>query len=84
MKKNLLAIAVGAALASPMMMPGAALADGPKVYGKVNVSLENMNYDPAPASPNNDDEWELQSNACLLYTSPSPRDKRQSRMPSSA
>ena len=66
MKKNLLAIAVGAALASPMMMPGAALADGPKVYGKVNVSLENMNYDPAPASPNNDDEWELQSNASRL------------------
>ena len=25
-----------------------------------------------------------QSNCCLLYTSPSPRDKRQSRMPSSA
>ena len=24
------------------------------------------------------------SNSCLLYTSPSPRDKRQSRMPSSA
>ena len=24
------------------------------------------------------------STACLLYTSPSPRDKRQSRMPSSA
>ena len=24
------------------------------------------------------------TNACLLYTSPSPRDKRQSRMPSSA
>ena len=23
-------------------------------------------------------------NCCLLYTSPSPRDKRQSRMPSSA
>ena len=23
-------------------------------------------------------------NTCLLYTSPSPRDKRQSRMPSSA
>ena len=27
--------------------------------------------------------WHL-SNICLLYTSPSPRDKRQSRMPSSA
>ena len=25
-----------------------------------------------------------QHNTCLLYTSPSPRDKRQSRMPSSA
>ena len=25
-----------------------------------------------------------QSKSCLLYTSPSPRDKRQSRMPSSA
>ena len=24
------------------------------------------------------------TNTCLLYTSPSPRDKRQSRMPSSA
>ena len=27
---------------------------------------------------------ELTRKACLLYTSPSPRDKRQSRMPSSA
>ena len=25
-----------------------------------------------------------ENNVCLLYTSPSPRDKRQSRMPSSA
>ena len=25
-----------------------------------------------------------QEGSCLLYTSPSPRDKRQSRMPSSA
>ena len=28
--------------------------------------------------------WVLSSTVCLLYTSPSPRDKRQSRMPSSA
>ena len=27
---------------------------------------------------------DLQAKPCLLYTSPSPRDKRQSRMPSSA
>ena len=26
----------------------------------------------------------LEESTCLLYTSPSPRDKRQSRMPSSA
>ena len=28
--------------------------------------------------------YETQLQSCLLYTSPSPRDKRQSRMPSSA
>ena len=27
---------------------------------------------------------QLENKDCLLYTSPSPRDKRQSRMPSSA
>ena len=30
------------------------------------------------------DVWEMHPLGCLLYTSPSPRDKRQSRMPSSA
>ena len=30
------------------------------------------------------DTWFAVDNTCLLYTSPSPRDKRQSRMPSSA
>ena len=29
-------------------------------------------------------ELDAQLQVCLLYTSPSPRDKRQSRMPSSA
>ena len=31
-----------------------------------------------------EEEDEDSSEGCLLYTSPSPRDKRQSRMPSSA
>ena len=31
-----------------------------------------------------DEKTKLWCNGCLLYTSPSPRDKRQSRMPSSA
>ena len=30
------------------------------------------------------DNFVLEAYICLLYTSPSPRDKRQSRMPSSA
>ena len=29
-------------------------------------------------------DYAKKNNICLLYTSPSPRDKRQSRMPSSA
>ena len=29
-------------------------------------------------------EWELKIKGCLLYTSPSPRDRTRSRMPSSA
>ena len=29
-------------------------------------------------------DWRYQFNNCLLYTSPSPRDSRKSRMPSSA
>ena len=31
-----------------------------------------------------DDRPEVQERICLLYTSPSPRDMRRSRMPSSA
>ena len=40
MNKKLLAMAVGATI----VLPGAAFADGPKVYGKINVSLES--YEP--------------------------------------
>ena len=36
------------------------------------------------AYPRRDRKYTLQVDTCLLYTSPSPRDKRQSRMPSSA
>ena len=34
--------------------------------------------------PGSQSDPDIQLSACLLYTSPSPRDKRQSRMPSSA
>ena len=29
-------------------------------------------------------EWNMKTEGCLLYTSPSPRDRQKSRMPSSA
>ena len=32
----------------------------------------------------NNQTYNVNADTCLLYTSPSPRDKRQSRMPSSA
>ena len=41
------------------------------IYGQLNFEAEDF------AVP-------IRGNICLLYTSPSPRDKRQSRMPSSA
>ena len=48
----------------------------------VMQSVENINNIIQPSLINKDasDQEEI----CLLYTSPSPRDKRQSRMPSSA
>ena len=46
--------------------------------GEVGLALGD-DIDLAIADYADDDLW-----ACLLYTSPSPRDKRQSRMPSSA
>ena len=45
-----------------------------------NCALEEV----AMALRTRKDFFDLDINICLLYTSPSPRDKRQSRMPSSA
>ena len=45
-----------------------------------NVRKKREEFDALTEDP---DLWNEPDN-CLLYTSPSPRDKRQSRMPSSA
>ena len=53
-----------------------------KKWGKVDVIINNAGLMPLSFIKNlKVDEWDQ---ICLLYTSPSPRDKRQSRMPSSA
>ncbi|MCC1495619.1 porin [Alcanivorax sp. 1008] len=62
MNKKLLAIAVGAAVA----FPAVALAEGPTVYGKMNITLEMNTVDPAPAAPDNDSAWVLDSNSSRL------------------
>ena len=52
-------------------------------FGELAVTMSNGDHDNGGARlfvGNNDSP----DSNCLLYTSPSPRDKRQSRMPSSA
>ena len=45
---------------------------------------ENEDEDPDWAGDTVNDDEEEEEEDCLLYTSPSPRDQRGSRMPSSA
>lgn len=59
MKVRLLPLAIGAAIA----MPGVALADGPTVYGKMNVTYEYVTLDDGT---NDDSNGELNSNASRL------------------
>ena len=51
-----------------------------------NITTENFSWASTLIASANQNELLAfgDSNNCLLYTSPSPRDKRQSRMPSSA
>ena len=49
-----------------------------------STSVESMITDLESQFPGIKDRLCDENGDCLLYTSPSPRDKRQSRMPSSA
>ena len=64
----------------------AALFDGERtlrqVVGEADATIGKEKAPPADVSRLAN--WLVQNSFCLLYTSPSPRDKRQSRMPSSA
>ena len=48
------------------------------VFNGITKVCSNANVDPSKITS------VMHGTTCLLYTSPSPRDKRQSRMPSSA
>ena len=45
---------------------------------------KKIKYSTLKSNINGDDGNDLQAVTCLLYTSPSPRDRTRSRMPSSA
>ena len=78
--------------------PAAALAGSPKsiaarVYGKIQFvksfpdykvevvsSFSDLKVEIVDSFPDKPGKWQI----CLLYTSPSPRDRTRSRMPSSA
>ena len=49
--------------------------------GKISFGLSSYGYD---ARVSNEFKIFTNVNSCLLYTSPSPRDREKSRMPSSA
>ena len=46
--------------------------------------IESQSDDGSSSSSSEDDDADGLGNDCLLYTSPSPRDRQKSRMPSSA
>ena len=51
---------------------------------EVAVVPDDDSVDPGLKEGDIAPSWALMSGPCLLYTSPSPRDQRGSRMPSSA
>ena len=58
-----------------------------KISNQLNDLLFKVPNPPHDSSPQGTDESgnvEIRSWGCLLYTSPSPRDRQKSRMPSSA
>ena len=62
---------------------GATIPSGKTVVG-AGADFTIRNLTGVAATFSGQVTYEDVTNICLLYTSPSPRDKRQSRMPSSA
>ena len=62
------------------------LATNTLVYDEHGQAIDDIIaiYYKSPSSFTGEDMLEIQCHGCLLYTSPSPRDRQKSRMPSSA
>ena len=60
--------------------------DKPVTIGKIDLNPQKPKHVPSMEGAKHETKKIVQEErkSCLLYTSPSPRDKRQSRMPSSA
>ena len=57
----------------------------PKEVRNQNYEAKRMNtFEKSNKKKNKDLPWWVELLFCLLYTSPSPRDRTRSRMPSSA
>ena len=67
----------------PELADDAYVAPGAMVMGKVRMAEKSSLWFNSVLRGDNE-MITLGEETCLLYTSPSPRDKRQSRMPSSA
>ena len=68
-------------------LPNKKIIKTPKFEAKeqfTNSALENLKSEKERLINNLIDSGEFKPNICLLYTSPSPRDRTRSRMPSSA
>ena len=76
--------------AHPVLHPGRALPVDPRRQDRTPVRVGSTRGHPATVSgdvlfpENQPDRGGLKIEGCLLYTSPSPRDRTRSRMPSSA
>ena len=59
-------------------------ADISTTNGSITILNDDIDLTLSVANPTSQTEGDAGDNTCLLYTSPSPRDQRGSRMPSSA
>jgi len=83
-RKNIFNAIVVIAIALAFIMPGAVAFANVEQTMNENISSEIGNIVDLPTLDDDSDIETPEPLTCLLYTSPSPRDRTRSRMPSSA